>query len=170
MGCGNNLHRMSDKDKAELLKTIWGSGAVEILGFIGSPKEGEVLDIAEIIIHELCHQVFLDIKCEIGGMNWTQPHMETVLDSMPAWKSDLHEIRAAAAELLVCRTIGIALKWLELRLSVMKGLRSKNSEMRVRRAVFNAQKTKKVKFAAAQVVALMEMQAERCQTKRRSTA
>lgn len=135
------------------------------LGFIGSPLEGSKYDDVEIILHELCHQVFLDVKCSIGDMNWTFDHMVKLLGDKPKWIADLHEIRTAAAELLVAKKLGLKIPHDYFCLIVSKNLESEaiknldydERKIKVKKLINKAKRTEKVKFAAAQVVALFEM-------------
>lgn len=134
--------------------------------FIGSPLEGMPGDICERVLHEICHQVFLDMKgIAIGNMDDYFDTIVKKLDELPKYIADLHEIRTLGAELLVAKKIGLhcyqeVMMLAEKNLSSNDGPFAKNpvSNKRARKAIRLAMKTEKVKFAAMQVVELFKMQ------------
>jgi len=147
-------HKHLDKFSIEIYGKNYPSN------FIGSPLEGSPGDSAETVLHELCHMVFLDIEIEKGSVGKLFDNIVWQLDNMPVWKSDLHEVRTLAAELLVAEKIGLDCEHQVLTLShrnIRKNIESiikpvKNET--VVRLVELAMKTQKVKRVANKVAEL----------------
>jgi hypothetical protein len=95
---------------------IWGP---ELPAFNSSPMFGTPLDTAEIVLHELAHQTLMPLGMTFspGMMSKNQPQrsldaFETVNDwlgHLPAYRRDLHEIRAIAIELLAGKKLHLPL-------------------------------------------------------------
>jgi len=90
-----------------LLRDIYGRD--HIPSYVGSVHDGEELDDAELVLHELSHQVQLhpDFVFKIGGMNRASDIVGDYISNLPKFLKDVHEIRAVAIELIVARRLGL---------------------------------------------------------------
>jgi hypothetical protein len=93
-----------------VLKTLWGNDAT-IPSYKGSPHEETYLDEAELILHELAHQVLIPFICLTPrwvGDTWyaaVGARIETCSHRM----ADFHEMRAVAIELVAAQKLGLRL-------------------------------------------------------------
>lgn len=87
----------------ETLRQIYGSSYVP--RGPGSIHEGEELDDAELVLHELAHQTLLppDYVFSPRNMKSAGSIVDTYLKTKPEWLRDIHELYAVAIELLVGR-------------------------------------------------------------------
>lgn len=94
----------------ELLRDIYGRDYIPT--YVGSVHDGEAVDDAEIVLHELSHQVQLhpDFIFKIGAMKRASDIVGDYISNLPKFMKDVHEIRAIAIELLVARKLGLRLK------------------------------------------------------------
>lgn len=156
--------RMKDRERRinRVFKKIWGPNVKDIL-FEGSPHEGETLNAAEIITHELAHQTLMPAGYVFppGSMEkssaWSQ--VQEYLGLLrPRFLADVHEVKALAISLLVSDVLKMGLsedKLLNSALLNTQFFRYHKVE-RLARAVNKAKKLKSIQFKAEMIVYLFD--------------
>jgi hypothetical protein len=96
------------KRTIEVLRSLHGPG---IPDYPGSPHEGEEVDDAELILHELGHIVQNPkrFSIEAANINGESIALSAYIERLSGWRSDLHEMRAVAIELVAARKLGLRL-------------------------------------------------------------
>lgn len=143
----------------ELLRKIYGDKWVP--RFVGSPHEGEKIDDAELVLHELAHQALLPIgyRFNLGNMRTGNKVVGDYIETLDRWRQDMHEIYAIAVELNVAQSLGLRLS----NYRIIEISRLKNSQLfslgdygrMYKRLVQRARRTLKVQRAADTVLALI---------------
>lgn len=89
------------------LRLIWGG---DIPAYPGSPAEDSPLDDAELILHELGHQLLirhtLRPGCIYDDYEVVAAHLESIEENV-GYMCDFHEMRAVAIELVAAKKLGL---------------------------------------------------------------
>lgn len=128
------------------LQKIYGKGHSR-LGFIGSPYEGRGnLNKAELILHELGHRALFPKEKSFAQIN-------QYLDAVSPYLANLHEIKAAAIELLVAQSLNIDIELDGIGWVIAKNMvRPKATEEWVTARVEQAMKMSTIQRKADQIV------------------
>jgi hypothetical protein len=76
-----------------------------------SPHEGDDLDDAELVLHELAHQTLMPEEYVFtpGHMKWAVEVVGNYIEQMPRWQQDLNEVKTLAIEFIVNRRLDLGL-------------------------------------------------------------
>lgn len=95
------------EDTIRVLRLVWGG---DIPAYPGSPQEETPLDDAELILHELGHQLLIRHTLRPGFIyddyEVVAAHLEAIEESV-GYMCDFHEMRAVAIELVAAKKLGL---------------------------------------------------------------
>lgn len=145
-------------DLIQLLRRLYGPG---IPTYPGSPYEGEKINDAELVLHELAHmtQFAFEAPVPVGDMEPTWKTMKDGLDEMSDEDADSHEVNAITIVLLVSRVLKLPLaRDLLIDAGARNSLLLHNNTRKFAALVTEAEANPTVRALADQVLALIDMQ------------
>jgi hypothetical protein len=145
-----------------VLETIYGPF---IPTYVGSTHEGEDINEAEIVLHELSHHTLLPPAYNFPRGEMAQYHHQVNehLEKLNRVYKDLHEIYAVAIEILTARRLKLQLNWKYLirnsrqNTELFKDARTQKEKLRYRAIVYRALHTPLAQTKSDIIMALIDM-------------
>lgn len=142
----------------EILRKLYGYQYIP--HYAGSPHEGEELDDAELVLHELAHQTLMpeEFIFAPGNMRHAVEEVGNYIETLPGWMQDLNEIKTVAIEIIASRRLGLGINPFNLVENAAKNTskyRDRESFGSFVLAVDRAKRTFGVQFRADSIVEMV---------------